>query len=168
MVENAPTTTLSVLQSIDATLKQLLARFPTAPPAVADDADLDGPYGDPVIQQKDPRDWKGATMIGRRYSQCPPDYLDMFASRLDFFAEVAEKEGRKTSNGKDVAPFNRRDAARARGWAKRLRGGWKSPADTGFDPDPVQGTLAGAAGGFPSDAAPADLGTEVPDDDMPF
>lgn len=165
MADTAPTT-LSVLLSIDATLKQILARMPAAPAVVADDADLDGQYGDPVIQQKDPRDWTaggGETMKGRRFSQCPPEYLDQVASRLDYFAEVAEKEGKKTSNGKDVAPFNRRDAARARGWAKRLRGGWKPPADAGFDDDPQQQPLpAAAAGGFPSDV------TEVPDDEIPF
>jgi hypothetical protein len=158
----AAPTTLGVLQSIDATLKLILARFPAPPPTVADDADLDGQYGNPVIQQKDPKDWKGDTMKDRRYSECPPEYLDLVASRLDYFAEVAEREGKVTSNGKPVAPFNRRDAARARGWAKRLRAGWKPAADGGFDPDPVQATLPAAAGGFPSDVA------EVPDDEIPF
>jgi hypothetical protein len=104
-----------------------VATAPKPPAAIADDVDLDGPYGDPIIKAADPRDWHGDSQKGKRFSECPPGYLDLVASRLDYFAQQAEAEGRLTTSGKPVAPFNRRDAARARGWAKRLRAGWKRP-----------------------------------------
>ncbi len=109
-----------------------------APPVVASDSDLDGQWGDPVVRAKDPRDWTGESQLGKPFSECPAEYLDLVASRLDFFAEKAEAEGTLTTSGKPVAPYNRKDAARARGWAARIRHGYK-PAENG-------------AGGFPSDA----------------
>lgn len=118
---------IDVLRSIDASLKALVAAAPKPPPSIADDADLDGAYGNPTIKAKDPKDWKGATQIGHAFSECPPAYLDLIASRLEYFADQAEKDGKLTTSGKPVAPFNRRDAARARGWAARLRAGWKPP-----------------------------------------
>lgn len=129
--------TLSVLRSIDTTLKAMLRLVSAAavkPVAetgaskkVATDADLDGKYGNPVINAKDPRDWTGPTMKGRKFSECPAEYLELVADRLDYFAEQAEKEGKLTSTGKPVAPFNRADAARARGWAWRIRQGTHVP-----------------------------------------
>ncbi len=129
---------IETLKSIDATLKQLLAlQRGSMPPAIASDADLDGQFGDPIVRAKDPRDWTKESQLGKPFSECPAEYLDLVASRLDFFAEKAEAEGTLTTSGKPVAPYNRRDAARARGWAQRIRHGYK-PADNG---------------GFPSDAA---------------
>ena len=136
---------IDVLRSIDASLKQLLALQPKPPPAIADDADLDGQYGNPVIRAADPRDWTGPSQLGKPFSECPPAYLDMLASRLEYFAQKAEAEGKLTASGKPVAPFNRRDAARARGWARRLRDGWK-PAPTDLADEVA----------FPSDGAPVD------------
>lgn len=124
---------ITLLRSIDATLKQLLAQTKAhTPKEIASDADLDGQYGDPIVKVKDPRDWTGPSMKGRRFSECPSEYLEMVASRLDFFAESAERENKIASNGKPEAPYRRRDAARARGWAQRVRNGWKStrPATT--------------------------------------
>lgn len=144
-----------VFQSIDASLKALLAlQRGNAPAVVANDADLDGQWGDPIVKTKDPRDWSGESQIGKPFSECPPVYLDLVASRLDFFAEKAEAENTLTSGGKPVAPFNRRDAARARGWAARLRNGWKPPS-------------ADAAAAFPSDSA-SNSGQMVTDDEIPF
>jgi hypothetical protein len=118
---------LTLLRSIDATLKQLLALSRTAKPVeIAPDSDLDSQYGDPIIKAKDPRDWTGPSMKGRRFSECSSEYLELVAKRLDFFAEQSEKEGKLASNGKPEAPYRRRDAARARGWAKRHRDGWKA------------------------------------------
>jgi hypothetical protein len=148
---------IDVLRSIDVTLKQLLAAQPKPPPAVADAADLDGTYGDPVIKAKDPKDWTGGSMSGRRFSECPPAYLDLVASRLEYFADIADREGKVTSSGKPVGPFNRRDAARARGWAMRLRSGWTAPILAGFEAAPAD------AASFASDAAPA-----LSDDEIPF
>jgi hypothetical protein len=123
------------LGGIDATLKALLQATRTAMPAaraaVASDSDLDSQYGDPEIKGKDPRDWTGPTMRGRRYSECPADYLELLAERLDWQAEQNDKEGKTTDAGKPIAPYNRKDAARARGWALRIRDGKVPQAPTG-------------------------------------
>lgn len=112
-----------LLRSIDASLKALLVALrPVRPVKV----DLDGPHGNPTIKAKDPRDWTGDTMVGRRFSECPPDYLDLLADRYDYFAE-REEDAKK-------AGYNRLDAARARGWAERIRGGHvPEPADEPTD-----------------------------------
>jgi len=125
---------VTLLRSMDSSLKSILsavrgtgtAGAPIA--SVASDSDLNGAYGNPEVKAKDPRDWTGPTMKGRKFSECPADYLDLVASRLDYFAETADAEGKTTSAGKPVAPFNRADAARARGWAKRIRDGRHTPA----------------------------------------
>jgi hypothetical protein len=90
---------------------------------VADDRDLDGKYGDPVVRFK-PRDWTGPDMKGSRYSECPAEFLDLLAGSLDYFARKDEESGKTASNGKPAALYTRKDAARARGWAKRIRGGY--------------------------------------------
>lgn len=89
--------------------------------------DLDGKYGDPIIRAKDPRDWSGDPQTGKPMSECPPSYLDLVADRLDYFAEKENDEKKKR--------YNQLDAARARGWAKRLRAGWTrqpEPPHKGF------------------------------------
>lgn len=96
---------------------------PNGKPA-ASDADLDGPHGDPEVKAKDPRDWSGEPMKGRKFSECPPEYLDMIADRLDYFtSQLGDSDEDKKKRG-----YNVKDAARARGWASRLRAGWKAPA----------------------------------------
>lgn len=130
---------LSILKSIDASLKMLvtasqitLAGAHPAVAATASDADLDGKYGDPEVKAKDPRDWTGAPMKGRRFSECPPEYLDMVAERLDYFS--AQITGTSEEDQKKLR-FNKLDAARARGWAARRRAGWKRPAVAPAWPD---------------------------------
>jgi hypothetical protein len=111
------------LASIDASLKVLVAqKRAESPKPVASDRDLDGKYGDPVVKFM-PRDWTGPTFKGRRFSECPADLLDMFANTFDWFADQAERTNERTDRGKPVADFKRADAARARGWAKRIREG---------------------------------------------
>ena len=149
-----------LLTSIDASLKQLVASAPKPPPAVADAGDLDGQYGDPVIRAKDPKEWRGAPQNGKPFSACPPAYLDLVASRLDYFADKAEQDGTLTASGKPVAPFNRRDAARARGWAARLRSGWKPPTLSDED--------SAVFGGEASPAAAAPVPPMISDEDIPF
>jgi hypothetical protein len=105
--------TLRLLQSIDASLKTLIALQRGAPPS--ERVDLDGEHGDPIIKAKDPRDWTGEPMKGRHFSECPPEYLDLLADRFDYFASQ-EQDAKK-------ARYNRLDAARARGWAARIRAG---------------------------------------------
>jgi hypothetical protein len=119
---------LTLLKSIDATMKAMLALAQkreakvraAAPKEVASDKDLDSKYGDPIIKFN-PRDWTGRPYKGMPMSECPPEFLDLAAETLDYFASQAEAKNEQTSKGKPAAPFKRADAARARGWAQRLR-----------------------------------------------
>ena len=162
-------TPLELLASIDATLKALLALQRGAQPKdTASDTDLDGQFGDPEIKAKDPRDWTGPSQKGKFMSQCPAPYLDLIASRLDFFAEKAEAENTLTTSGKPVAPYNRRDAARARGWAARIRAGWKPPEpERESDPFASGGDITAAQ--IPFGTGPVSAVGDVADEDtIPF
>ncbi len=120
---------LRVLQSIDAKLGRLVTErapgpvkavpAPAASPAVvASDDDLDGPYGDPEVRiGKAPRGWTGEPMKGRKFSECPALFLDALANMYDWFAQQ-EPDPKKVH-------YNRKYAARARGWAARIRAGYK-------------------------------------------
>ena len=114
--------TIALLTSIDASLRKLVAIAESRrqkQPSV----DLDGPHGDPTVKAKDPRDWTGEPQQGKRFSECPPEYLEMVAERLDYFnAQLGDSD-----EDKKKRKFNTLDAARARGWAERLRAGWTAP-----------------------------------------
>lgn len=115
--------TLALLRSIDASLKLLVKQqTASAPKAVASDKELDSKYGNPVVKFM-PRDWTGPSYKNRTMSECPPELLDLLAETLDYFARQAEEKDERTDKGKPVAEFKRADAARARGWAKRIRDG---------------------------------------------
>ena len=88
------------------------------------------PNGEILKSRSGPRDWSGPSQKGKRFSRCPPEYLDLVAKRLDFFADKETKNNVVTSSGKPKAPYTQRDAARARGWAKRLREGWTTARRT--------------------------------------
>lgn len=112
-----------LLGSIDGSLKALVAqKRAESPKAVADERDLLGKYGDPQVTFN-PRDWSGPSYKRARFSECPAPFLDMLADTLDYFADQAERTDERTNAGKPVADFKRKDAARARGWAKRIREG---------------------------------------------
>lgn len=114
---------IELLTSIDASLKTLCARAAAkAPKAIADDRDLDGKYGNFVVKF-DPRDWTGASCKGRTLSECPAAFLDLLAETFDYFAVEAERKNERTDKGKAVADYKKQDAARARGWAARIRSG---------------------------------------------
>ena len=117
-MSDARAETLALLRSIDQSLRILAKREPAA--ASGPRLDLDGPYGNPTIKAKDPRDWGGDPMTGRKFSECPPEYLDLLADRYDYFATKAEEPQKQK--------YAELDAARARGWAARLRSGWATPA----------------------------------------
>lgn len=125
---------LDLLRSIDASLKLLVAQSRArAPKAVASDRDLDGPHGDPMVKFM-PRDWTGPTFKNRRFSECPPDLLDLIADTFEWFGDQAEQKDERTASGKPVAPYKRADAARARGWAARIRTGKHVPTSVGAEP----------------------------------
>jgi len=93
-------------------------------PRVASDADLNSQYGDPEVRAKSPRDWTGASQQGKHFSECPAEYLDLVAERLEYFAGQNEMEEGDQEAAKK-ARWNRLDASRARGWAARIRAGYK-------------------------------------------
>lgn len=93
----------------------------------AADVDLDSEYGNFSIR-KDPPKWVGRSFVGCRLSECTPDFLDAFASFCDWKAGKDESEG--TPEKLKYAGYARKDAARARGWAKRLRSGKEPPQST--------------------------------------
>jgi hypothetical protein len=111
--------TIRLLMSIDAKLGALLVAL--APK-------VDEPQGDPVIKAKSPKDWCGDDMAGRKMSECPPAYLDMVAARADHFAQKNADAGDATKAG-----YDRRDAARARAWAAKLRAGYVPPTPDRVD-----------------------------------
>lgn len=130
-MSNYEEASLALLRSIDSSLKQILAaRQSSAPKAVASDRELDGKYGNPVIKFA-PRDWTGEDCKGRRMSECPAPFLEMLAETFDYFARKSDETGELTDRGKKVADYKRMDAARARGWAKRIRDGKHTPAPAG-------------------------------------
>lgn len=86
---------------------------------VASSDDLDGKYGDPQVFKDPPRWTGGVSYAGRKYSLCPPEYLDELASFLEWKALRDEA----SPDREKIAAFNRRDASRARGWAARHRSG---------------------------------------------
>jgi hypothetical protein len=86
---------------------------------IADDADLDSQWGNPEIR-KDPPRWTGASFVGARYSDTTPEYLENLASFLDWKARESDKKNELANNGKPRSAYLRKDAARARGWRKRL------------------------------------------------
>lgn len=124
------------LERIEKKLDQLLAKLGNgasagggmraAPPSssgdkeVASDADLDGPRGNPEVRTL-PKRWTGEDMRGRKYSDCEPEFLDMLADMLDWFANRDDESGAVDKNGNPKSKWGRLDATRARGWARRLR-----------------------------------------------
>ncbi len=119
---------LEEIRKQTALLERIAAALAGGAPATASSprVDIDSAHGNPLIKAKDPRDWSGPPMTGKRFSECPPEYLDLLAERLDYFAGK-EPDAKK-------ANYNRLDAARARGWAARLRSGWTpAPVDAPID-----------------------------------
>jgi hypothetical protein len=108
-----------------------------APKEVASDQELDSKYGDPEIKlRKVPRGWDGELITGCHMSECPPEYLDCLAELFDWQAAKADEKNEMTESGKPISAYRRKDAARCRGWAKRLRAGWKQPETTADEAPP--------------------------------
>lgn len=94
--------------------------------AVASDADLDGPYGDPIVKFT-PRDWHGANLKGAKFSECPSEFLLAMASAFDYFASKNDEAGAVDAKGRNKSYYDRQAAARARGWAARNAGKQAAP-----------------------------------------
>lgn len=119
---------LRTLKSLEERVGRIEAAIARAPRAAgggnaaqcepADDRELDSKYGNPTVR-KDPKRWLddgGESYAGMPFSHCPPDYLETLASFLEWRASKEEAEGKDKYAG-----YSRSDAARARGWARRIR-----------------------------------------------
>lgn len=92
--------------------------------------DITSEYNDFVVR-KDPPNWRKQglpSFEGRRLSQTTPEFLDALAQFLDWRAGKEEEENatytsKKTGQQEPKSPWTRKDAARARAWAERLREG---------------------------------------------
>jgi hypothetical protein len=105
---------------------------------IASDADLDHKFGDPQILTP-PRDWTGPFTPGQTMSQSDPDLLELVAERCDYFAQKNDRERAVTDKGVPKSKYDRAKAAKARGWAARLRKGHKPAAPPPMDETPDWG-----------------------------
>lgn len=117
-------TELAALRRELAALRARVAELETSSGLYVSERELDGPKGDFRIPF-DPRDWKGKACKGRNASQCPPEFLDLFASFCKWSAENPRvKPGREQYAAQDIQRERYRGAL-CRSWARRLRAGWK-------------------------------------------
>ena len=135
------TTIEDMVAALEKTVAGLVAKQP------ADASEMAGERGDPEVR-RDPKDWVGSSMIGRKYSQCPADFLALLASFFDWRAGKEEQENKMWvskdgTKSKPMAEFTRRDARIARGWAERNRISGAAVREH----DPVTGELTPDAGG---------------------
>lgn len=159
------------LERIEKKLDQLLAKLSggaaasaraTPPPSASDkeiasDADLDSPRGNPEVRLV-PKRWSGEDMRGRRFSEAEPEFLDMLADMLEWMANRNDETGAVDKNGNPKSKWDRLDAARARGWARRIR------ADRGEgDRGRSSAARSGASG---ARSAPSTKGRSRPTDDI--
>lgn len=115
---------------------------------VASDRDLDSERGNPTVR-KDPKRWDGESYVGMPYSHCPPEYLDALAGFLDWQADMDDQKLGPNDENRKFIRWKRIDAARARGWAARIRlNGPPAP--------PQQGSESGgdAPGEFDDESVP--------------
>lgn len=148
--------------------RSVAARVAAVPNGELSDAELDGnPRHDPEVK-KNPKRWLGPTCVGKKLSQCPPEFLDVFANAKEYQAEMETKdagaaEGEAKATKLKYASYSKLDAKRARAWARRIRGGWTlptqaaTPAASWKDDAPVDDWRA-APPSEPKSNSPADVG----------
>ena len=139
---------LSALAEIKADLKRIESKIegvratshsaPAAGGAVAPDFELDSQYGDPAVRKSPPR-WSGDSFDGKPFSQCSAEFLDVLAEFKDWQAGADERKAPSLTEEErekklKYARYGRSDAARARGWAARIRRGWKPPMSEAAPP----------------------------------
>ncbi len=93
---------------------------PEAKTPVASASDLDGTFGNPVVKYDlKEKYYVGPSFIGKKFSECSPEYLDATAKYYGACAYMARKGGEEKKAG-----YKELDASRAAGWAARIRGGY--------------------------------------------
>jgi hypothetical protein len=113
---------LAGIQRLEKKLDGLIAaKAVSSVPMVADEADLASPKGNPIVRFS-PKNYRGVSCVNKKFSECPPAFLDMYAEALQYSAEHP-KEGKS-----QYAALSAKDAARARGWSAKIKAGWKPPA----------------------------------------
>lgn len=123
------------LDRIERMLIAIVASFdagkarPASTPSPSPTVDLDSEHGNFTVR-KDPPRWKGRSFAGKRLSETEPEYLDTLAGFKDWCAEKDRAAGDEKKAG-----YAALDAARCRGWADRLRAGWRQPTLPGADSD---------------------------------
>lgn len=101
---------------------------------VATEQEMSGERGDPKVRFDVKRNWTDMgkpSFKGRKASECDPDFLDLYADGLDYFAGKAQEKinsGDQDPKLKDAVKYDSLDAARARGWAQRIRRNGYKPA----------------------------------------
>lgn len=96
----------------------------------------------------DPKRWTGPSHKGKRWRDCSPEFLDVYAEAIQYSADHPKPDRTK------YVDFDKRDARHLRSWARRLRSGWQPPKSDAPE--------------FPGDAmAPADSFSGAPSFDMP-
>lgn len=104
-----------MLREVHAALcKPRASSQPSAPPRVT--VAKHDP-NDPVVKLL-PKHWKGEDLRGRRYSECPPNFLGMLAHMLDAFADKNEEDG--DPQKQRYAKWDRENAETARKWRAKL------------------------------------------------
>lgn len=117
---------LAFASALGATMPAAAGAGGTGAGGVASDRELDSQYGDPEIKRDPPR-WHGQPFVGFRFSETSPEYLDCVAEFKDWQADKDDEAGKKDNKDRPKSTWGRKDARLARGWAARLRKGWRSP-----------------------------------------
>lgn len=105
------------------TVKHRTTRADGSEPEVAGDELLSKPWAD-MESKRDPKFWNGESFVGRRFSECPAEYLTMLAEFHDWKAKKGKEEDPPRLNSKGE-PWWKSDeliAKVARGWAARANG----------------------------------------------
>lgn len=84
------------------------------------DSMLEKPWADKSIT-KDPKKWKGATQVGRKYSRAPAEWLKLAAESFEYKAHMGRKEEpvRCRNDGKPWHESDTFEAKLLRAWAER-------------------------------------------------
>jgi hypothetical protein len=128
---------------------------------IADDRELDGKYGDPDVKfDLRSEEWQGASMIGNRFSECPVEWLDALAASKESYAEYLRGPKRGAPEDIKKAGYAEKDAARARGWAKRIRSGWRHAGTARPQGAPPRAATAPTAAAY-GQAPPRSFGADA-------
>lgn len=157
---------LVVLEEIRDLLRQIRDRLPPPPPRTATDAELDGPYGDPIVKFQ-PRSIavEDEDVKGKRLSELSVLALAALADAYDGFAARNDDANAKDTKGRPKSTWDRQNAALCRGWIARIQR-HRSAAVRRAEPRPTRSVEAppGAGDAWEPSDEPAATGTDDSDD----